>query len=62
MDKAIQENTQGIKTTGVAIDKNTAAVTSVTQNMESLESTLQQVNSLSEPISNLAALGIRFHT
>jgi len=60
MDKVIQENTEGIKTTSRAIEKNTAAIAATTQTMESLESTLQQVNSLREPMQDLATLGTTF--
>ena len=60
MTEVVKENTEGIKTIGRAIERNTAAVVATRQTMESLESTLEQVNSLKEPMQNLAELGRTF--
>jgi len=56
----MRENTEQLKTTNQAIPRNTAAVGAVTQTMQDLESTLQQVGSLKEPMQDLAALGPTF--
>ncbi len=61
MAGAIRGNTEGIQTTNQAIARNTTAVEATTQTMQGLESTLQQVGSLKEPMQDLAALGPTFN-
>ncbi len=57
----IRENTEEIKATNQAVSRNTTAVVATTQTMQDLESALQPVSSLKEPMQDLAALGPTFN-